>query len=164
MLEQVLAFYRGGRVKRFHALDTVVQQTVAEHSHNVAWWVLLLAGEECSTALLKAALMHDTAEQATGDAPAPVKRALGVSEGYAKLEQEFLQKHGLSEPVLSAAEHRILTLADKLDGIVHCCRERQLGNKEVEVCYWRYTDYITTMELSASEFEAFQTALKVYPL
>ena len=58
-LEFILA---GTEVTRYHTVRTLVQETVGHHSHGVAMLCLFLA-PDASANLLKAALVHDLAEQ-----------------------------------------------------------------------------------------------------
>lgn len=90
-LETVMRF---GAVKRWHMLDTVRVQTLAEHSGNVA----LLAFHIASTApemffgsgveAAAAGLIHDLPEVFTGDMPTPTKTRIGHE--LESLENELL--------------------------------------------------------------------------
>ena len=63
----------GGKVKRWHTVTTIQQQTVAEHSWGVAMICRKLWPED--KVLMEAALCHDLGEGLTGDVPWPVKQA-----------------------------------------------------------------------------------------
>lgn len=87
------AVMRFGSVKRWHMLDTVRVQTLAEHSACVA----LLVYQIAKTAprmyfgpaenLVAPALMHDLPEVYTGDIPTPTKPSL---DGLVELEAKTL--------------------------------------------------------------------------
>lgn len=82
---------RASHVKRWHIVQTAREQTVAEHSFNVAviagslaagmrWGGLLVAQNKLS--LLNWALTHDMIESITGDVPTPFKKSLNAAAGY----------------------------------------------------------------------------------
>ena len=73
-LEFLLA---GAEVLRYHTVQTLQRETVGHHSHGVACLVLLL-DPQASARLLRAALLHDLAEQCTGDIPSAAKREYGI--------------------------------------------------------------------------------------
>jgi 5'-deoxynucleotidase YfbR-like HD superfamily hydrolase len=138
---QVRAFTRAGQVLRFHTRPQLHPQNVGHHSYGVAWLCWVLTKEQASAALLMAALSHDLPEFITGDLPSPTKRRIGrgvVSE----LEEEVWRKAGM--PVqgfqLTEEERRLLHLADLMEGMMHCVRERSLGNQLLGACYNRYAN------------------------
>lgn len=105
-------------VKRWHMIDTTRQQTLAEHSANVAVLAFYIAksapgmffGPSADVATY--ALLHDMAEVFTGDIPSHTKTEL---QGIQELEDDTL-------PVLFRIEHspntRILVkMCDLADGI-----------------------------------------------
>lgn len=140
-----LQFVRqGAEVERFHATKTLQVETVGTHSHGVAMLCYALSVGAPSVDLLMAALCHDLAEQVYGDIPAPTKRALGISEACAELEDECLAQRGLLF-TLTPEEERILKLADILDGMLFCVREAQLGSRLVAGVYARYAGYFNTV-------------------
>jgi 5'-deoxynucleotidase YfbR-like HD superfamily hydrolase len=136
-----LQFVRAGAaVRRFHAVHTLQTETVGHHSHGVAMLCYTLAEGTPSAELLLAALTHDLAEQIYGDIPAPTKRALNISAACAQLEDDALASRGLQFD-LTLDERRILKLADLLDAMGFCVRERQLGNQLMAPIYARYRAY-----------------------
>lgn len=71
-------------VKRWHMVDTTRQQTLAEHSANVAMLVMLIQ-RTCPDiyfgtggSLVSYALLHDIEEVFVGDIPTPTKRVFGI--------------------------------------------------------------------------------------
>ena len=114
-IEAVMRFHA---VKRWHMIDTTRQQTLAEHSANVAVLAFYIAvtapgmffGGASHVAAY--ALLHDMAEVFTGDIPSHTKTEL---RGVQQLEDDTL-------PSLFRVEHspnvRILTkMCDLADGI-----------------------------------------------
>lgn len=102
---------RAGGVKRWHTVETVRQQTLAEHSFNVAMisrCIAKLAGMPDEN-LLKAALEHDLDEIINGDIPTPAKRR-GAAIG---LFFDQIDRGGQTR--LTATELRILKFADLMD-------------------------------------------------
>lgn len=142
-----LMFVRQGtEVERFHATKTLQVETVGTHSHSVALLCWKLSGAHPSVNLLMAALAHDLAEQCWGDIPAPTKRALDISDEVAELEIQKLREHMLWFE-LTNEETRILKLADILDGMLYCLRERQLGNQLIAPVFSRYKRYFEDLVL-----------------
>lgn len=97
-------FLRASYTKRWTIVNTSRQQTIAEHSFNVAMIAQYLAeltdwnGVFHSSEVLQLqswALLHDIVEIYTGDIPTPFKRAL--EKHGAKIsdaEEEFLKEYG----------------------------------------------------------------------
>lgn len=72
-------FLRVGHVKRWHNVNTIRQQTVAEHSYMVTIMAMHMAkkmGADPLFVMIVAAhsLFHDSAEVVLGDTPTPAKR------------------------------------------------------------------------------------------
>lgn len=85
MILTLYDFLRIGHIKRWHNVNTIRQQTVAEHCFLVAVIALDLlfhlkwGGEHPKAwvgSTLVAALFHDAPEAAAGDTPTPAKRLL----------------------------------------------------------------------------------------
>lgn len=148
----------GGTVRRYHTLRTVHSQNVAEHSFGVAWLCYLLTNGVPSRDLLLAALRHDLAEHVTGDMPAQAKRAMGLSERFALEEHAAIAATGFERIILSAADERILKLADTAELLLYCVTERALGNTHLEHVYARGVSYVAELApLSSTEEELFTT-------
>lgn len=141
-IETLLFLRRGGEVTRYHGLRRNRLETVAEHSFGVAWICALLTNWKPSAELLLAALAHDAAEHAVGDIPSPTKRALGIRDELQRLEDQHSRCAGVPVPTLPAAEALALRLADSLDGMISCLRERQSGNGLLRECFRNYNNYV----------------------
>lgn len=63
----------GGAVRRYHTWPVIHQQTVAEHSWNLAR-ILHTIWPDAPVGAILHAIYHDVGEVATGDIPFPVKR------------------------------------------------------------------------------------------
>jgi 5'-deoxynucleotidase YfbR-like HD superfamily hydrolase len=145
---------RGGVVKRFHTMHTLHTQNVAEHSFGVAWLVYLLCDQQPSAGLLIAAMAHDLAEHMTGDIPAPAKRRMQISAQFNTEEDKCMMDAGLAAPMLTAAEQRVLKMADTMDLLLFCTRELALGNSDMHVVYIRGVGYVKELApFSATEQE-----------
>lgn len=113
------AVQRMQAVKRWHMIDTTRQQTLAEHSANVAllsWYIATTApgmhfGPGDRIASL--ALRHDLAEVYTGDIPSHSKKHLS---GLDTLEDRVLPSVFKSDGV-SDDQHLLIKLCDLADGI-----------------------------------------------
>lgn len=119
----------GHHIKRFHTLPTIGQQSVAEHSFGVAMLVLWLTEDRASGNLLRAALYHDLAEQATGDMPATSKwDNPELKWALDRAEDIFNEEHVLSVQI-TQAESLCLKWADGLELMCYCLEQRKLGNR-----------------------------------
>ena len=146
MKSRIDFIYAGGAVKRYHVMDTLRQQTNAEHSFGVAWLVYLLTDRRPSIGLLMAALSHDLPEQVTGDLPAPAKRALGISEQFAAYEEQILDAAAMIAYPITAFEERVLKLADTAELCLYCIKELGMGNRQMDAVYQRGMGYIAEMD------------------
>ena len=140
----------GGAVQRFHTRPGLTPYTDAAHSHGVALLCHRLTGGAASANLLMAALTHDLGEQYAGDMSAPAKRALHMRERLKRAEDAQLAKYGLAFS-LTEEEARVLNLADQLEGMLWCCRERFLGNTYVELVYNKW--YRWSLQAGFTELE-----------
>lgn len=139
-----LSFIRKGGVStRYHTEDMLIRQDIASHSFGVAWFCELLTAGKARKVLIMAALAHDLAEHRTGDIPSPAKRRLGVGDMFHQYEMEEINFAGLGSyfEELTEGEELVLKLADMMDGMAHCIRERNLGNRNVIVIFWRFLQY-----------------------
>ena len=143
---------RSSAVKRFHTMRTITDNTIAEHGWGVACLVWEITLGTCSGKLLAASLHHDCAEYVVGDVPAPAKRELGIGEQLNTLEDRILRHQGcVNTEDLSAEERRTLKMADCLDGLLFCVREKGLGNRTIGDVYTKYRDYIIGMSPEGTE-------------
>lgn len=131
----------GADVKRYHTVNTLTSETVGHHSHGVAALCLLFQ-PNASASLLKAALLHDLAEQHTGDIPSPAKYELGIAFTIDQVEDRLMIEAGIEPPCLTADEQRILKFADWAHGALFCTKEIALGNKKMRKVFDRYITYI----------------------
>jgi hypothetical protein len=114
MVEAVMRFQA---VKRWHMIDTTRQQTLAEHSANVAALVYLLC-TSCPEAYFAtadatiAALFHDMPEVFTGDIPSLSKTHI---DGLDELEHEVTP--AIAKIVANSSSRLLIKLCDLADGI-----------------------------------------------
>jgi hypothetical protein len=105
-------------VKRWHMIDTTRQQTLAEHSANVALLAMMIAGTSpifrfaSGAALAAAALVHDIPEAFTGDIPTHTKKHLS---GLDDLENSVT--HSIFRFDLPPESLLLIKLCDLADGI-----------------------------------------------
>jgi 5'-deoxynucleotidase YfbR-like HD superfamily hydrolase len=156
MKTQIEFMLYGSEVKRYHTLTTLREETVAHHSHNVAMLVLVL-DPGAGVRLLEAALLHDLAEQVTGDIPSPAKREYGIGDQVDALEDRLLRESGWAYPALLENEKRTLKLADIASGALFCLREMDLGNVRARIVFDRYISYARGMALVGRHAELFNT-------
>ena len=141
-LNEILKFIQqGGETQRFHTVRTIQPQNVGHHSFGVVWLLWLLTEGRASSRLLMAGAAHDLPEQIVGDIPAPVKRRIGAAwEALHNMEDEILKQYGMKFE-LSAEEIIYLSIADRMDGMLFCCRERTLGNTGIDNVMQNFTTY-----------------------
>lgn len=146
MSKEIVDFIlRGSLVRRFHTKDTIKEDLVGRHSHGVAMLCFLLTDGDAGRDLLMAALVHDLGEQKIGDIPSPTKRALGKAmDAIYEMENAALASAKLRF-TLTSSEEDILNIADCLDGMLHCIRERRLGNEDIGDIFHRYSEYVTVI-------------------
>lgn len=156
MKQQLEFMVLGAEVKRYHTVTTLREETVGHHSHSVAMLVLVL-DPGATAPMLKAALLHDMAEQVTGDIPSPAKREYGIGDQVDALEDRLLTESGWAYPGLSESERRTLKLADIASGALFCIREMELGNVRARVVFDRYMSYARSMVLVGRQAELFNT-------
>ena len=152
----------GGAVKRYHAKNTIQQETVGLHSYQVAWLIDYLMEDSPRKAIvLMAGLQHDITEAVTGDMPGPTKAALNSKGDFSRLENKTLEDFGHRNYVeeLLIEELRVLSLADYAAGLLFCIQERNMGNKFMVECYDNYMkviDRLLNIRCSAKEADLVQ--------
>ena len=106
-------------VKRWHMIDTTRQQTLAEHSANVAMLAMLIAKTapiewfDTYTHVAGAALVHDLPEAFTGDIPSHTKKYVeGIDELENKLTHVVFKNIDINEHT-----KLLIKLCDIADGI-----------------------------------------------
>lgn len=145
--DRILFITRGGKTKRFHTADTLTSQTVAEHSFGVAWLCHLLY-PTARKELLLAALSHDLAEHRVGDVSSVVKKANpSLRDTLQSMEERLLHEHGFNfEDGLTEYEAKVLKMADLIDGMLFCLRERAMGSRMVLEIYENFYNYVQQRE------------------
>ena len=122
------------------------EETVGHHSHGVALLISIMFPESHYN-IIYAALLHDLAEQVTGDIPSPQSRKLkedpSFKSKYEKIEDEILEKNSLPLPKLNETEKLTLKFADIMHGALTCIQEMRLGNntQQIKHVYNTYIDY-----------------------
>ena len=137
-------FMRAGHVKRWHIVNTVREQTVAEHSFLVAIIALELNvklgaiyGGDLANRLLLSALFADASEIRTGDYPTPAKReireVLGGRNVFAEVDAALMPKVPYYDVPPSTDLHdgeayirRIVKMADTIEA-AHWINENKAG-------------------------------------
>lgn len=102
-------------VKRWAMMDVLREQSVAEHSFNVALIAVEYATRTNRTSLqvaaMAAAMIHDLFEVFTGDVPTPVKRAYGIKDPDFKFNSFYA--------VWSDSVVEIVKMADIIEAAVY---------------------------------------------
>jgi len=119
----------GGRIKRYHTVPLIGEQSVAEHSYNVVQILRHITKDMLSINLLKAALDHDVLEYFTGDMPYPTKCAYPALYGaLKKVEAEIAHELGIDYE-LTPKEELLLRWADVMEAGMFGDQQLRLGNK-----------------------------------
>lgn len=118
-----------GQVLRYHTWPTIQNQSVGEHSWQVALIFERLFGE-LSPAVERYIRMHDAAELVVGDPPFPVKKNNPVlKRAYDDMEPEALTHMNVRAlPELDEDTKRKIKVCDLLEMMVFGMTERELGN------------------------------------
>jgi 5'-deoxynucleotidase YfbR-like HD superfamily hydrolase len=151
--------WRSGTVKRFHTMEAIQEDTVAQHSWGVVL-ILLMVWPSVPWQLLIGAHLHDYGEKATGDMPGPVKWGDPVLEALLdKMEHEHIQKtlHPQLAKIieaLSPSDWALVELCDRAEFCIRMIHERLLGNRYAEIYYKRAWDKMTqVLELYRATFQ-----------
>lgn len=116
------AVIRMSQVKRWHMVDTTRQQTLAEHTCNVAMLAMAIAstapgmyfGSGAHVAAIS--LVHDVGEVFTGDVPTPTKRANPDVQNFLD-ELEFAHTPREFQYVATPSINWLVKMCDLADGI-----------------------------------------------
>lgn len=129
-----------GRVIRYHTWPHIKQQSVGEHSWQVAR-ILMTVWPAHSREMLQYALMHDMGEVKTGDVPYPFKAdhpnvAVEFDQAEAEAIEDMQKVFGCPVlPTLSDFELTIIKICDYIDMWEWGLEEINLGNRFAEaVC------------------------------
>lgn len=156
--EKLKFIYKGAKTKRFHTADTLTEQSVAEHSFGVAWLAVLVE-PNARRELILAALAHDLAEHVVGDVSSPAKRRFpALKTALDAAENTLLEDAGLDYVAnLTESEQRTLKIADMLDGMMFCVRERRMGSRVAETIYNNFYSYVTDLNLPDTAVDLLST-------
>jgi len=135
----LLKLQEAGRVKRWHTMSIIGQQTVAEHSYGVVNIINKL-WPDATKELILAALYHDAAEVDLGDIPHPSKNILKKVAGEFMLcaEVKFHIKNRIPHSVnISFRDQARLKLADTIEAALFCKHQMEMGNNRGRIpgCY-----------------------------
>lgn len=174
-----LTFYdyaRIGHIKRWHNVNTIREQTVAEHSFMVTIIALELYNQLVGVSriastevmvLLIAAIFHDAPETASGDTPTPAKRLLVEitkdPELFEKLDNRLMPELPYVNGVVPLAIERIVRMADAIEA-AHWIRDNGAGyHAEVvkAACRRRMEDRVEQFHLTEPEAGWYESVNKV---
>lgn len=137
ILERIQLFREAGAIKRSHTVRTLMERSVAEHSHGVIMILLEIYrahGHELPSAgLLAAAACHDLSEIETGDIPAPSKwkhNALRIAAHDASSQWEA--DHDMHFTLMNE-EMVLLAWADAVDFALFGLEEVTMGNRFMHI-------------------------------
>lgn len=135
-----------GYVRRYHTVQTIGHQTVAEHSFNVAMILLDLTNGKAHADLLKAALYHDLPEVFTGDIPATAKWASPPLVQSLKLLEDVFDSDYNLVVNLSEDDKKLLKFADMAELVMYSLDQLRLGNRNMISIAERGVNYLEEMQ------------------
>ena len=135
--------YKLSNIIRYSQQNKIKNETVAEHSYYVSWFVNRLCtkyalNDKIRLMALEAALLHDIPEVITNDITYDVKRMIPEVPGLLQpYEEEVIREHSsrahkvLFNPETSdeIVAKKIVKHADILSVLQYCQNEEELGNK-----------------------------------
>ena len=135
--------YKLSNIIRYSQQNKIKNETVAEHSYYVSWFVNRLCtkyslSDTIRLMALEAALLHDVPEVITNDITYDVKRMIPEVPGLLQpYEEEVIREHSsrahkvLFNPETSdeIIAKKIVKHADILSVLQYCQNEEELGNK-----------------------------------
>lgn len=129
-------------VKRWNIVHVVREQSVAEHSFNVAMIARAIAKEYGipDERIIKYALDHDLDEVMYGDIPSPAKSRLGIKDDY----------HGKNKGICSEEELWIVKVSDIIEAC-HYIDENGRGRHAKQVYGWIENKYIKMINNQGNE-------------
>ena len=118
---------KGSKVKRWHTITNVKEQTVADHSWGVAS-IIIDIWPDASTSLITFALWHDIPEYIVGDVPVTAKwQNKNLAKVVEEAETQVAKEHQLYVK-LTDTEKLKLAVADLLEVLWYASEEVALGN------------------------------------
>ena len=114
-------------IKRWHMVETIRNQTVAEHSFNVAMLTVeLLKGIDSAPvhAIMVHALTHNFDEAITGDIAPQTKARLGVKSPDITVQGWGTFNKSIYSDTMPELSYRIVKLADSMEALMFI---RQFG-------------------------------------
>lgn len=139
-LTRVKLARRAGRVTRYHGQYLARPENIAEHTFGVMNILcIMMAPAGPSANLMLNALYHDGGEYISGDMFSPIKRQVpGLREVCNELEKQGTDMTYGALPDITEWEHKLLKVADNLDGLMKCMEERAMGNYTLSEGYYEY--------------------------
>ena len=135
-------------IKRWTIVATIREQSLAEHSFNVAMIardIAVEAGMDDSN-IVKYALDHDLDEIMTGDIPSPAKVRMGMSTMDSGKEDSFYKGKSLSK--CSKEEILVVTAADLIDSYLFIKYNRigRQGDVVFKHASKKFEEWLNTIE------------------
>jgi 5'-deoxynucleotidase YfbR-like HD superfamily hydrolase len=133
-LDQAKVWRRGAQVQRWHTQPMLRQQSVGAHTFNCCT-LMLTVYPTASTELLQAMLMHDMAEQDTGDIPSTAKwRWPVLARALQQVEMEWESSVGINVMLagLSDFERWLIRWCDYVELLLWSTEELRMGNENAQ--------------------------------
>lgn len=132
-----------GLVRRYHTWPVIREQTVAEHSWQVARIYLQIFGAE--QVPWEYILWHDAGEIATGDVPYPVKaESSTLKSEYSVLERMALQRMGVTVSEVTPLQMLRAKFCDMVEMWEYGLEEVARGNKFGQPIVDRIMEWISS--------------------
>ena len=155
------AIFKMANVYRFSGLSLNAEYTIGEHSYRVACLAMSICDEYNSKneikvdtlEVLRKALLHDLEETITGDMPSPVKKYGNLREELRDASEHIMRDlilHDSPEPDYyldlwindkEGMSGEVITVADKLEGLLVSFYEYKRGNKYIQDSLENHLDW-----------------------
>lgn len=144
-LQELALIRKAGLIRRFHTSYILREQNVAAHTWQ-ALCILFAIEPTARHHVFISLLMHDVAEVATGDIPAPVKWASEeMTAILGRLEGDMHDTIGYTPPVLTPYETALVRYCDDMELVLTCYDECLLGNQYAHVMGMRKLKRVETI-------------------
>ena len=150
-----------GRVRRYHTWAVHHQQTVGEHSWQVARVYTAIFGVPTAEVAHYVA-HHDSAELIVGDPPFPVKATTpALKAAYDSLEWIAVQELGLKLPQLDERERRRVKVCDLVEMMEFGMCELEMGNRHAAAIVRNTGAALGTVPIYPEDVRALESYVEV---
>jgi len=141
---EINTILRSGEIRRYHATPGVPTQSLSTHQWGVAMLLQKFYPHESKEVLLYA-LTHDVAESATGDMPAPVKRANPRLKTILEVMEERVEEELGIASSLTLEQYQKVKVCDIIESMWYCYLLIRRGNQDAVEPFRNTVEYYDLM-------------------